>query len=565
NRQIDLLIEEKVIDQDDADAYRKVLKKIEEQARAEDPVKTWEALDHLRKNLQERADLSAESSLSEASKLEEVKALSEALRQDQSDTAPQIDPQVTAESLKHLRKSVEQRMAANELFHLLASQNIDLDRLSASDLDQGAKRLPQVFLDQTLDAKDIERARKVLDRLRVEPRQLGLLDPQAFQSLKEAVARRKQNPRLLEQVRRELAEKLTDQRPEGGKLDAEQIKRIEQALREAGLDPKRMAFLDADLAQPPGGEVPQRPPQLRQVFFSDQLTEETRVEAIQLATLMFIPDAQMGILNHEALQVLRRASEDGRIETQEIEPILEDLEPHLFEAGVLPPVPEGWMEPFGQKLKLLGLKNDQFLLLDQSSSQCQGSQSLVRLTPEQLRQLQQIAEASGQGQSALADRLQRLADNGLIDPSRLKEMQNAGSITPEQLRQWLAEHGKGLSISQLIRNASRPGRGGVNRGRGDAPMHWKDPTSSEGATFKARALPQAQLEALRKSKLVGVSVGKHKTPTGSKPATSSQALDQTKSEGGSAQQHLILPRHRGVVREYFRRGETSKPPSRLNP
>lgn len=94
------------------------------------------------------------------------------------------------------------------------------------------------------------------------------------------------------------------------------------------------------------------------------------------------------------------------------------------------------------------------------------------------------------------------------------------------------------------------GRGGVNRGRGDAPMTWTDGSSEENVKFKEQILPSGV--SLQDPELIGVS---RAAPEQSDPQLALQAgaLAQAPGGGGSAPAAQVLPRHKKAVEKFFKR------------
>lgn len=121
----------------------------------------------------------------------------------------------------------------------------------------------------------------------------------------------------------------------------------------------------------------------------------------------------------------------------------------------------------------------------------------------------------------------------------LDRLEAAGMLTPGQCQAAKAA-------------CNKPGRGGISRGRGDAPMTWKDESDQTGAKFQAKTLPPATLEAIRNSQLVGVSTGSPELTEGDGSSTGG-ALSNAATGGGSAQRQQVLPQHRGAVQRYFDR------------
>jgi len=179
-----------------------------------------------------------------------------------------------------------------------------------------------------------------------------------------------------------------------------------------------------------------------------------------------------------------------------------------------------------------------------------------KLSPEQLKEL---AKRLGQCKGDALAKLGRLCNAKLMDAKLLEACKKGGMCDSAALAALLCEKGQCMSIGELMAccagmagqcDSGLPGRGGISRGRGDAPMTWSDPTSAEGAKFKEEALPPAALADLRESQLVGVTVTAPQTAT--EPGT---AQSGALTAGGAADAHsqLVLPHHRGAVKRYFQR------------
>jgi hypothetical protein len=118
----------------------------------------------------------------------------------------------------------------------------------------------------------------------------------------------------------------------------------------------------------------------------------------------------------------------------------------------------------------------------------------------------------------------------------------------------LDEFGDERTLAEMLDMLAegRPGRGGITRGRGDAPMTWSGGTAEENAKFKPQVVPPASVADLRRSTLAGVSRGR--PGTGKPESSTGGALTGAEAGGGSAHTRVILPRHRGTVKRYFERG-----------
>jgi len=172
------------------------------------------------------------------------------------------------------------------------------------------------------------------------------------------------------------------------------------------------------------------------------------------------------------------------------------------------------------------------------------------LSPEQLKQL---LEELKNNKAALSGCLGRLCQAGLIDQKLLKLCEKLGLCDSSALIAFLNENASKMGFSgALSMYCQTPGRGGISRGRGDAPLTWMEPSSEEGIRFKEEVLPPASLNALKDSRQLGISVG---VPQIEKEG-GSQVLDVlSTSKRGEGQTIIqtVLPRHRSAVKHYFER------------
>lgn len=168
------------------------------------------------------------------------------------------------------------------------------------------------------------------------------------------------------------------------------------------------------------------------------------------------------------------------------------------------------------------------------------------------KELEDLLKAIQGNKEKLGESMGKLANLRLIDAELLGECENAGvCLNPDGLLAFLKENeenGDG-EIANLVRAY---GRGGVNRGRGDAPMTWTDGTSEDGADFKEEPLPPSLMAGVEDAQLVGVS---RSTPEvdGADAAVQAGALEGAAAGGGAAQVQTVLPRHKGSVQRYFSR------------
>ena len=195
---------------------------------------------------------------------------------------------------------------------------------------------------------------------------------------------------------------------------------------------------------------------------------------------------------------------------------------------------------------------DNKALAEELSDELQQACENCSLTPEQIEQL---AEALKKCKGDIGQMLENLSKAGLIDLETVELAEKLGEFDCAGLADLLDENcPEGMSVAEVVDAwcRGRPGRGGISRGRADAPMTWTEGTDAQGAKFKEQVLPPASLAALKESKLVGISTGTPETPK-SGPDSGTGALKGAASGAGSARTHTVLPRHRGAVRRYFER------------
>lgn len=171
------------------------------------------------------------------------------------------------------------------------------------------------------------------------------------------------------------------------------------------------------------------------------------------------------------------------------------------------------------------------------------------LKPEDLKD---ISKALSQNRSAMNQKLSKLAKAGMINPNSLKSAQ-ANRRDNSGLSQFLKENARKMSVEEATLQWCE-GKGGVDRGRGDAAMTWTDGTSEKDAKFKEKVLPPSVVAGLNDSQLVGLSAS---APTADTRGVAAHgALNNAAAGGGSAYTQTILPRHKGAVKRYFERPQT---------
>lgn len=117
---IGVLKEEEIIELAEAESLEEKLAQLQAEASGEDPVKTWETLDHLAGTLSQESTNAAQEALNETERLTEAETLSEGLINEGSE----MDAALLAESMSALSGLVQEAMEENAL---LAAQLPDLE------------------------------------------------------------------------------------------------------------------------------------------------------------------------------------------------------------------------------------------------------------------------------------------------------------------------------------------------------------------------------------------------------------------------------------------------------
>ncbi len=115
-KQIQVLKEESVLEDERADALKKKLEQLRDEAKGKEPAKTLEALDHLRDMAKNAAKSASESSLQKTEELAKAETLAEGIRQ----ALPNMDAKLVAEGMKALAEMMEKFGKENESFEKLA-------------------------------------------------------------------------------------------------------------------------------------------------------------------------------------------------------------------------------------------------------------------------------------------------------------------------------------------------------------------------------------------------------------------------------------------------------------
>ena len=262
---------------------------------------------------------------------------------------------------------------------------------------------------------------------------------------------------------------------------------------------------------------------------------------------------------------------------------LEDLESRLAEQAamneVVDAVVEMWDESAGGKdiaamaaSELAELVNSDALTPELSRFMQQAlpglcsSNALASLSQEDM---QKLSEALSALSAEELSKLRELFESGLASAESMQGCENARILTAEELRELLRSQcrkcsGGGCSnltacVAMAVSSSSacqggrpgdKPGRGGINRGPGHAPLEFSGNTEEDDFLFKLQALPKGS-PRFQENKLVGISATAPQVNTDS--GVSAGGALGGESSSAAAVSSAVLPQHRKVVEHYFSR------------
>jgi len=191
-------------------------------------------------------------------------------------------------------------------------------------------------------------------------------------------------------------------------------------------------------------------------------------------------------------------------------------------------------------------KELQALLEDVKAFDLKSAVESLSLTPDQLAEL---AETLRNCQGRQLDKMRKLCEARLVDTEMLSQCQRSAE-GEDALAAFLRENSDGCLAKVACRIGL--GNGGVNRGRGDAPMTWGNGSDESEASFREEMLSPSAISDVERSRLVGITVGKPGDADGTVRVVPG-ALNGAAHGGGAAPRHKVLPMHRQAVREFFGR------------
>jgi hypothetical protein len=104
----------------------------------------------------------------------------------------------------------------------------------------------------------------------------------------------------------------------------------------------------------------------------------------------------------------------------------------------------------------------------------------------------------------------------------------------------------------MFMNGNQPGDGGINRGRGDAPLNYSGQTDEQGFSLKDQVLPPSNPFSPENAQTIGIGISAPEMTPGSDPGAGGR-LRPGETTGGTAFRRPILPKYRSTVKRYFQR------------
>ncbi len=189
---IETLKEEQFIEEAKAETLEQKLDQLSKEASGEDPVKTWEALDHLTDAVEKTAKEAAESAVSNQEKLAQAEALTEGLMSG----SDKMDSKLMTEAMQTLSGMMQNAMQENQAL--------------ANDLSAETKEAIKSGALKSENLKDISKAlsqnRSALNKKLSKLNQAGMIDSKSLKS--GAQANRRDNSGLA-QFLKENAERMS--------------------------------------------------------------------------------------------------------------------------------------------------------------------------------------------------------------------------------------------------------------------------------------------------------------------------------------------------------------------
>ncbi len=291
-------------------------------------------------------------------------------------------------------------------------------------------------------------------------------------------------------------------------------------------------------------------------------------------------------------ELLTQLDEASILEEEEKQELQEEIEKLAEESKKTPLTHEKWETVDALRQKMLYRLDTKSMAVDKARSAVAGlmkpadggdqilnEQRSGQLTDDLQSALQELAKSGELANASpdLRDALEKMMQNGQLtlpqeSAARQKALENLQQFLDQESQKLselrsesqngLCQHcGSPLHNGECVnsncpgnqhggqQSSERPGKGGVTRGRGDAPMSWGDESDETTAKFKEVVLPPGAFDQ-PKDEVYGTTKS---TPEADPAATAGRNTARTvdAASGSETWTRKIRPRHRNVVRRYF--------------
>jgi hypothetical protein len=321
--QLETLKQESVLLPEQAASMTRKLDQVKSEANGKDPVKTWEALDHLQSQLQDAASQAVEKAHSQAQKIAQAQTLANALSQTIEQQPDALTPQQMAQAMQTLQRMAQEAAAENEKL----KQAMDQQGLSNSQGSFTPQQLQDLSKALSLSEEQLQ---QLVNQLKAGGFQLGQGDGSASM----------ENSELYKVSAEDLRKALAQQ------MDQKSVEEIMEQLRQLGQMAQGGEDGQGNQQGPPGsggvgrgrGDAEMtwndQPASDQDTAFKDQVLPEAKLRALQQSTQVGLSAAAPKVVKgdqHSQGGVLTDQNAQGSAVTQEVLPRHREAVKQYFE------------------------------------------------------------------------------------------------------------------------------------------------------------------------------------------------------------------------------------------
>lgn len=190
--QIDVLKDEEIIEEEDAVKLKDELERLQNSAVAVDPIKTWESLDNMNRNLQQKASEFTENSIKQQEQISNIESLAELLSSEQAES---LDASTMTDAMRELSKMMKESM----------EQSRRLKNFISDDLIKAIKAGNLSPKDLKMLKQSLAQSQKAVQDSIMKMIQNKMIDPRSMKISKQA--RKKSMQKLSEYLRKNCGNK----------------------------------------------------------------------------------------------------------------------------------------------------------------------------------------------------------------------------------------------------------------------------------------------------------------------------------------------------------------------